>query len=395
MSERDSEIEFDFFEEPEPEPEPQRRALRRGPRGPQRPEEPSLAPLLRLVGLVAGAIVVVVLLVFAVDRCRGDSKEARYEEYMEAVGEVAADSQQVGRSFTELMQTPGVKRADVVQQLRGLATRQQQAVDQAQDIDPPGALRDENESMIDSLQLRESGLSGLAVAFGQTANASTPREAAELLADQAYRFIASDVVWDDLFQEPAAQELASRDVTGVAVPDSQFLQDPNLASIAQLRPVYRRIEAATEGVPADAVRGNGIVSTTALPERKVLSPDELTRVKASTQLAFRIAVQNSGDVQEVQIPVTLTIRKTPTPIRKRVVIDSINPGQTKTITIPIPESVPITEQTAITVEVQPVENEANDDNNTEEYSVIFSLVSRGVVPPRGGRDALVGEARGA
>lgn len=373
MSERDSEIEFDFFEESEPEPEPQRRALRRGPRGPKRPEEPSLTPLFRLVALVAGAILVVVLLVFAVDRCRGDRKEARYEEYMETVGAVAADSQQVGRSFTELMQTPGIKRADVVAQLRGLATRQQQAVDEAQDIDPPGALRDENESMIDSLQLRESGLSGLAVAFGQTANASTPREAAELLADQAYRFIASDVIWDDLFQEPAAQELASRDVTGVAVPDSQFLSDPNLASVAQLRPVFRRIEAATEGVPADAVRGNGIVSTTALPGRTVLSPDELTRVTASTQLAFRIAVQNSGDVQEVQIPVTLTIRKSPNPIRKRVVIDSLNPGQTKTVTIPIPESVPITEQTAVTVEVEPVENEANDDNNTEEYSVIFSL----------------------
>jgi hypothetical protein len=373
MSERDSEIEFDFFEEPEPEPEPQRRTLRRGPRGPQPPEQQPLTPLLRLVALVVGAIIVVVLLVFAVDRCRGDSKEARYEDYMDAVAEVAADSQQVGRSFTELMQTPGVKRADVVQQLRGLATRQQQAVDQAQEIDPPGALRDENVSMIDSLQLRESGLSGLAVAVGPTAHPDTPREAAELLADQAYRFIASDVVWDDLFQEPAAQELASRDVTGVAVPDSQFLADPNLASIAQLRPIYRRIEAATEGPPADAVRGNGIISTTALPEGTVLSPDELTRVQASTQLAFRIAVQNSGDVQEVQVPVTLTIRKTPNPIRKRTVIDSINPGQTKTVTIRVPESVPITEQTAITVEVTPVENEANDDNNTEEYSVIFSL----------------------
>ncbi len=375
MSERDSEIDFDFFEEPEPEREAprSRSTLRRGPRGPRRPAPPAATPLVRLVALVAGAIVVVVLLVFAVDRCRGDSKEAAYEDYMAEVQQVAEDSQQVGRAFATLMSTSGVKRADIVQQLRGLATRQNQAVAQAQDIDPPGALREQNQQMIEALQLRASGLSGLAGAFAQTANSKTPREAAELLADQAYRFIASDVVWDDLFQEPAAGELESRGVRGVAVPDSKFLEDPNLASVAQLRPVYRRIEAATEGIPADAVRGNGIVSVTAQPGGTRLSPTELTRVKASTQLAFRIAVENSGDVQEVQVPVTLTIRKTPNPIRKRTVIDSINPGETKTVTIPVPENVPITEQTAITVEVEPVENEASTDNNSVEYSVIFSL----------------------
>jgi hypothetical protein len=376
MSERDSEIDFDFFEEPASgEEEPRSRSpLRRGPRGPHRPPPTAnITPLIRLVALVVGAIIVVVVLVFVVDRCRGNGKEAAYEDYMGQVQQVADDSEAVGRAFTSLLTQPGIKQADVEDRLRGLADREHQALEQAQGIDPPGALRAQHEHLLESLQLRESGLRGMAAAFKETADVENAREAAELLADQARRFVASDVVWDDLFKDPAARELEDRGVRGVAVPDSTFLDDPNLATIAQLRPIWRRIKGATVGIPKNARRGNGIESVTALPEGKLLSLDELNLVKASTALAFRVAVKNSGEVQEVRVPVTLTIQKTPSSIVKRTVIEAINPGQTVNVTFSNIGDVPIGPQTAITVEVTPVENEANKDNNTFEYRVSFSL----------------------
>jgi hypothetical protein len=376
MSERDSDIDFDFFEEPEPKVEEPRSRYRRGPRGPERPPEgPAVTPLLRLVALVVGAIVVVVVLVFVVDRCRGNGKEAAYEDYMNAVQPVAADSQSVGRQFAALLVTPGIKQQKVEDDLRGLADRQHQAVVKAQGIDPPGALRKEHEELLEGLQLRESGLRGMASAFQQTSNIDNPREAAELLANQARRFVASDVVWDDLFQAPSVAELDDRGVTGVAVPDSTFLEDPNLATIVQLRPIWRRIKGATEGIPKTARRGNGIVSVTALPEGTVLTPgaSEPEKVKASMQLAFKVAVKNSGEVQEVRVPVTLTILKDPTPIKKQTVIDAISPGQTIDVTFSNIGDVPIGPQTTITVEVKPVENEASVENNTFEYLVSFTL----------------------
>jgi hypothetical protein len=168
-------------------------------------------------------------------------------------------------------------------------------------------------------------------------------------------------------------ELDDRGVTGVAVPDSTFLEDPNLATIAQLRPIWRRIKGATEGIPKTARRGNGIVSVTALPEGTVLTPGVLERVKASMELAFKVAVKNSGDVQEVRVPVTLTILKDPTPIKKQTVIDAIDPGETVNVTFSNIGDVPIGPQTTITVEVKPVENEANVENNTFEYLVSFTL----------------------
>ena len=223
--------------------------------------------------------------------------------------------------------------------------------------------------------MRESGLRGLEQAFRDSAKLDNATEAATLLSDQANRFVASDVVWDDLFKDPAKRELADRSVTGVAVPDSNFLADHNLASIAQLRPVWKRIKGTTVGIPKDARRGNGIESTIALPEGKVLSTDTDTVVKASTRLAFSVAVKNSGDVQEVQVPVTLTIKKPDgAPIVKKSTIAAINPDQTVNVTFPVPDTnLPIGPKTTITVAVEPVENEANVENNSFDYPVFFSF----------------------
>jgi len=379
MSERDSEIDFDFFEEPEPEEEePRSRSpLRRSPRGPTRPPT-NYTPLLRLVGLVVGFIVVVVLLVFVVDRCRGDSKQSTYENYMGDVQKVAVDSQTVGTQFQALLAQPGIKVAAVEDRLNGLAERQAQAVQQAQDINPPGALRTENQQMITALQLRESGLRGMSAAFASTAKTTNPTQAATVLANQANRFVASDVIWDDLFKEPSKRELASRDVRGVAVPDSNFLKDPNLVSIAQLRPVWRRIQGATTGISKNVRRGNGIEGTVWLPGHAgtptPLDPNGVTVVTASPQLAFRVSVKNSGEVQEVQVPVTLTIKRTEgANIVKQQTITAISPGQTIQLTFHVPETVPIGPQTTITAEVKPVPNEANTDNNSVDYPVVFSL----------------------
>ena len=179
MSERDSEIDFDFFEEPEPEEEePRRSPLRRSPRGPEQSADQLHAARCACVGLVVGFIVVVVLLVFVVERCRGDSKQSTYENYMGDVQKVATDSQRSARSSSRCSRSRGSRSAKVEDELNGLAARQAQAVQEAQGINPPGALRTENQQMITALQLRESGLRGMAAAFAQTAKTTNPTEAA-------------------------------------------------------------------------------------------------------------------------------------------------------------------------------------------------------------------------
>ena len=87
MSDRESDFEFDFFEEPETREAAGRdRTLRRplggrGPRAPRGPIRPraGFTPLLRLLGLIAFAILIVVLLLLWAQSCQENKKRDAYE----------------------------------------------------------------------------------------------------------------------------------------------------------------------------------------------------------------------------------------------------------------------------------------------------------------------------
>jgi acetylornithine/succinyldiaminopimelate/putrescine aminotransferase len=70
--------------------------------------------------------------------------------------------------------------------------------------------------------------------------------------------------------------------------------------------------------------------------------------------------------------VTLTIQQDPV-IRKRQVIQVINPNQTKVVSFGDLGPVQFTARTTMRVIVEPVSGESNTGNNTAEYSVIFTL----------------------
>jgi hypothetical protein len=384
MTERDSDIEFDFFDEPETQETTQRRRLgrERGPRGPRGPDRPprrpiraptGLTPLVRLVLLVAFAIFVVVLLVFWVQSCRGASKHNEYADYMNDVRAIASGSAGVGKSLNDALTTPGIKLTELQTRLKGLAQQESQYADQAQRIDPPGPLRTEHQHLVEVLQLRASGVSRLADAFRQTARSTNAANAARLLAAQTQLLAASDVNWDFYFRAPATRELRRQGVTGVAVPDSNVLQNPELASAQSLIPVFQRVHGGTTTGPRTGVHGVGLVSVRATPGDQQLSESSETKIVASTDLAFVVAVKNTGEGQEVRVPVRLTIQKTPAPIVKRGRIDVIDVGVTKTITFRITEQPPFGTPTRVKVEAGPVPSERTLTNNSAEYPVVFSL----------------------
>jgi len=381
VTEHDTDIDFDFFEEEEPptqESARERFIPRRGPRGPQRPPSAptNLTPLLRLIGLIAFAILIVVLLVFWVQSCQSSSKRNAYRDYMQDVGQIATASASVGRDLQTALTTQGVKPADLVSSLRSLSQRQQQLIDKAQQLKPPGALRSENQAVVEALQFRRSGLEGLAATFGASANAKAGGNEADLLAQQSQRFVASDVVWDDLFHDPSQTEMRDQGITGVQVPDSNFLEDPSLATPAAWGPVLDRIRgASTGGSGGSGPHGSALESVKALPSGDPLSTDTENTIIATTDLAFSVAVKNSGNAQEVGIDVTLTIQRPAPqqPIVKTQKIQVIDPGQTKTLVFRDLGQVPFANKTTLKVDVAPVPQEANTGNNSASYPVIFSF----------------------
>ena len=189
LSTREDDFEFDFFDEPDEETVTQRRAAgaatsRGRSAGPRRPRGPAgpptgLTPILRLVGLIAAAIVVVVLLVFWIQGCQNDAKANAYKDYMADVSSIAKASTQIGRTLNSILVTPGIKEKELETKLNGLAQQEQQNVARAQSLDPPGHLREVHQHLIEALQLRVSGLRGLADAFKSTAKLEGLRPARE------------------------------------------------------------------------------------------------------------------------------------------------------------------------------------------------------------------------
>jgi hypothetical protein len=382
MDPRDDDIEFDFFDEEPATTEAQSsqsrvRLPRRGGRGPgaSGPAGPphGLTPLLRLLALIAILIAALVFFGLLIQSCASTSKKDAYRSYMTKVASIAQSSASDGAQVATDLTTPGVKVSDLAGKLDGVAAQERQNVTAAQRLDPPGRLRPEHEDLIEALQLRVSGVQGLADTFRQTATSKASTDAA-LLAAPAERLLASDVTWDDLFRGPATTQMKNDGISGVVAPESHFVTNQSLITEQSMVLVLQRLRgASTSGGTPTGIHGTNITETKVQPGGQVLSVANENTVTATTDLAFVVTISDSGDSQEVGIKVTLTIQKPQGAIVKTQTVDLINPGQTKSVTFNNLGQVPFAQRTTVNVDVAPVPGEHNTANNKASYPVIFSL----------------------
>jgi hypothetical protein len=384
MTTFDDDTSFDFFEEPETQESPQRRRRRRpgGGNGEHR-RPPSTPPtggvaLARLVGLVAIGIAVVLGLVFWIDACQGKSKHDEYSSYMEKVAVVGQSSARVGQELTTKLASPGLKLADLETSLEQWSQQEQQGYDQAQQIRPPGPLRQIHQQVLDTLQLRALGLAGLANELAQSGRSASAAAAATRLANQAQLLIASDIVWQDLYRLPATETVKNLGIKGVVVPASQFVTNQDLVSSRAFEVVYQRLAPASTGGTPGGLHGDNIVGTKAVGggHNVSLSTTTPTTVYDSADLKLQTTVQNSGNFQELNVPVTLKILvgKKALLTRKQT-ITSIQPGTQQVVSfgnLQLPPDA-FGHQVTVTVHVAGVPGEKNLVNNAASYPVFFQL----------------------
>lgn len=382
MSTRDEDIlDFDFFEEEEapaweePEGAETQSPAERGRRGQGSRFGPprNLTPLLRLIGLIALAILVVVLLVVWVEGCTADAKRDRNSTYLADIGAIGNASARLGQQLSTLLTTPGLNQEDLDARLGGFVQTADTQVQRAQDLDPPGPMVVPNAGAVESLRYRANGLRGLQAAFKETIDETDSSVAGELLLEETQRLLASDIIWTDSFQEPAELTLQEEGIEGLDVPSSEFVTADDLVSQSSLAAIWQRIQGASTGGTPGGLHGNQINSVTALPTGTELSTSTETTIQVTDDLAFEVAVEDSGESQEVRVKVTLTIPKQPDPIVLTQTIAIIDPGEVKTVRFKVGALVPFGEQTTVKVDVDPVAGETNTSNNTAEYPVIFTL----------------------
>lgn len=379
MDPRDDELHFDFFED-EPattESQPRTRLPRRGGRGtgmgrsiagpPQ-----GLTPVVRLLALLAIVVALLVFFGLLLQACASTSKTSAARHYFDKVGTIAKSSQDDGTAVANALITPGAKATDLATKLRNYAEQERQNVTAAEQLSPPGKLRDQNQHLVEALQLRVSGVQGLADTFAKNPT-SKVQGAAAVLSQQADRLLASDIVYTDLFQIPSAQQLSSDGISGVKPPDSVFVANRDLTTERSMALLLTRLRGTSTGGTPTGIHGTNIVDVKTLPGGQTLSTSQTNTVVATTGLAFVVTIQDSGDSQEVGIKVTITIQKPQGAIVRTKTLALINPGQTKSITIGDLGQVPFAQKTTVNVDVATVPGERNSDNNKGSYPVIFSL----------------------
>lgn len=384
MSTHDNDdIEFEFFDEPETAEAPQRRRLSRGRGGGERPPRPpvrtptGLVPLARLVGLIALAIVVVVALVFWVDSCQGKSKHDEYASYSQKVDTIAKTDDKLGQEFANTL-ISATKVSDLETKLQQFAQQEQQQYTQAQEIRPPGPLRAAHLNLVNAISLRYKGLAGMSdvLAAPDALAAKNQGDTNSKLVAQGNLLTASDVVWEQLYRQPAVQTLKDQGVTGVVIPSSVFVPNTDIVSPRAFSILLTRLSGASTSGSASGKHGDGLVGVRVLPQGSDLSTSTATTVKVSADLSFLATVENSGDFQEVDVPVTLTIDfGSGTPIHKVEHITAIQAGQRQTVKFTgfeLPTSA-FGNKATVKVVVSRVSGETNLSNNSASYTVFFTL----------------------
>jgi hypothetical protein len=380
MDPRDDDIHFDFFEDEPATSESQSsrgRLPRRGGRGtgmrrPAGGPPHGLTPMLRLLALLAIVVALLVFFGLLIQSCASTSKHDAAKSYMDKVATIARSSQDDGTAVANDLITPGAKAADLATKLGNVAAQERQNVSASERLSPPGPLRDDHRHLIEALQLRVSGVQGLADTFAANPKSKTPGEAT-VLSEQADRLLASDVVWDDLFKGPVTSQLQKQGISGITVPDSKFVSNREQTTEGSMSLLLKRLRGTTSGGTPSGIHGTNIVDVKTLPGGQTLSTSTTNTVVATTGLAFVVTIQDSGDSQEVGIKVTVTIQKPQGAIVKTKTLSLINPGQTKSITIGDLGQVPFAQKTTVNVDVATVPGEHNTANNKATYPVIFSL----------------------
>jgi len=332
---------------------------------------------------VALAIAVVVAIVFWIGSCQGQSRHDEYKAYMDSVQPIAQSSAATGTTAlaNELSSNPKITLAELQSKLAQWSAQQQRDYNEALRLVPPAPLQAAHQQVLATLQLRAIALAGLANTLA-TAGSKPSSNVGQLLATQAKALTASDLVWADLFRLPATQTLKRLGVQGVIAPPSQVVSNPLVIGTNAFTELYRRLNATNASGQVTGNHGSTLIGTEAVSggQTKPLTESGPTTVDVAADLTFKVTFKNIGSFQEAHVPVTLTVNVfQKQALSKTVPVQSINPGQTKTVSfanLTLPPSA-FGANATVSVVVGKVPGEHFLGDNHASYPVFFSLPSGG------------------
>ncbi len=359
-----------FFEDDEEQQleevtEARRRTRQRGPSGP--------SPLVRVLLILVAVVVLVLITSLGIKSCLNRKQESEFREYFEEVSTVVQESDAIGKELSDMLQKPDESVRQALEgKLSEFQTRQDDILARTKEIEPPDDFKQENEWLIATMQVRSRGLKGLQPALLNAIEATDNQAGAAQVAHEMLILLTSDVIYDEFYYQPCQEVLKEKEITEIKVPQSKFLADPALASQQTAVTILERLKGGTEQV--SGLHGVALISVKALPSGMTLSQDEQNSLKASDSLTFEVEIENQGEATEndVLVSLSLTAPGRPSPQKVDGYVDTIAPGEFKTIELSGLAAEAGDQPALLRVEAGPVPGENNTQNNIGEFSIVFS-----------------------
>jgi CARDB protein len=349
--------------------EPVRRRRRRPPGGPSVDRQTLL--IRRTLAVVAG-LIVLILLVLGIRGCLDARKEEAMQNYVTDANELVRQSNSGGRRLFRVLQGPGGQDQAVNTEnaLNGERVASSGLVDQARDLDAPDELSTAQRYLVETLELRRDGVAGIANAVPQALADQERRQSTQRVSQMMRVFSASDVIYRVRYLPNVERALEEEEVAAEEPVQSQFLPDTEWLDPSFVADQVAGIRSGggdDDQAAAPGLHGNGLGTVTL--GGVALVPGGSATVPLTGDLAFEVQVSNQGENTETDVPVRVTVGDATS---AEETIDEIAAGETETVSIPLDEQPPTGENVPVEVEVEPVPGEEMTDNNTGDFTVIFT-----------------------
>ena len=317
-------------------------------------------------GLALGAgLLVLVLLVLGVKGCLNARKERALKDYARDVSQIVDETDQTSKAFFGRLEDPGaLSVTEFEAEINADRSAMENYLSRVQKLNVPGDMGKAQNGLELVYQLRATALGVIAEQMSSALGEAGREAAVEEIAHQMRTLLASDVLYEGVVRPAINNVLADNGIEDRDVPRSVFLQ----SGVDWLD--SSKVDSALSGVSGGSAAaaacpcGTGLIAATL--DGTALQEGVPVTASGSGTPELDVQVQNQGASDLSGVTVSVSVNGGSAKDRE---INSIGPGETQTVTIPI-TPVP-SGQTTLDVEVKPVPGEEVTDNNSASYTVSF------------------------
>jgi hypothetical protein len=316
-------------------------------------------------------VVLLIVIILIVNGCLKSEKTQALKDYNRSAGQIVHESDEnvTGPLFSALFGAASKSALNVEVQIDQFRIQAQSLASRAKALSVPSEMAAAQRYLLLTLDLRAEALTKIA-ALAPTALGGQGKQAISTIAGDMEIFLASDVIYSQRAAPLIGQALKAAGIRAAATASSHSL--PNLGWLDPSTVETRISGKSSTSASSAPVTGNhgSALKEVSVGTNKLEPEPTLNHVTGGSNPAFTVAVENSGEVEEHNVKVDVTVTAGGKQFKASHVIEKTEPGKTVNVDIPV-AGVPLGVAAKIEVFVEGVPGENDLENNKSTFLAIF------------------------